>query len=94
MPKEMQSLSHGPKGRGYLKFQDVFWKIVIKLILNEYTGRKRLKFVRFGIGASVDFCKRRVTSRLSEATVMYFLNKDFDLLISLFNYWYFCLVNP
>jgi hypothetical protein len=86
MPKDMQSLSQEPKGRGYLKFQDVVWKIVIKLTLNEYTGRMRLKFVLLGIGASVDFCKKRGNSRLSEVIVMYFLNMDFDLLVSLFNY--------
>ena len=53
----------------------------------------RLKFIRLGIGASNVFCKRRVTSRLSQLTVRYFLNKDFDLLISLFSYWYYYLVH-
>jgi hypothetical protein len=41
------------------------------LILNEYTGRTRLKFVLLGIGASVHFCKGRGTSRLSEVTYVF-----------------------
>jgi hypothetical protein len=73
-PKDMQSSSHGPKGRDYLKSQDVDWKIVIKLILQKYTVRMRLKFMRLVIGASAGFCKRRGTSRLSQLTVRYFLN--------------------
>ena len=76
-PKDTQSSSQGSKRRYYLKFQDVDWKIVITLILKKYTVRMRLKFIRLGIGASNVFCKRRVTSRLSQLTVRYFLNKDF-----------------
>lgn len=59
------------KAKHYLKFQDVAWKMVIKLILKDYTVRMGLKFIRLGIGASNGFCKRRGISRLSQLTVKY-----------------------
>ena len=92
-PKDTQSSSQGSKRRYYLKFQDVDWKRLIRLILKEYNVRMRLKSIRLGIEANNGFCKRRGTSRLSQVTVKYFLNVDFDLLISVFRYWYYYLVN-
>jgi hypothetical protein len=53
----------------------------------------RLKFIWLGIGANNGFCKRCGTSRLSQLTLKYFLNVGFDLLTSLFSYWYYYLVN-
>lgn len=92
-PKDTHSWSQRSKRRYYLKFQDVDWKRLTKLILKDYTVRMRLKFIRLGIGANNGFCKRCGTSRLSQLTLKYFFNVDFDLLTSLFSYWYYYLVN-